>query len=40
MVFSFKGRRYLIVHIHNDEHLKERPFLRILKEIGHRFVLE
>ena len=25
MIFTFKGKLYLIIHINNDEHLKERP---------------
>ncbi len=40
MVFSFKGKRYLILHLNNNDHPNERPFLRELKEIGPRFVLK
>ena len=27
MIFSFKGKLYLTIHINNDEHLKERPIV-------------
>ena len=40
MVFSFKGKRCLIVHINNDDHPHERPFIAELKEKGGRFAVE